>query len=94
MSKELVTQLRNLCESLVIVAHTSVDAAKALYPAWIETVLALQEVKGYNKDHRYIRKWHYPHCTCPKMDNDDMFPSEYMHLDTNCPIHGKVQTTE
>jgi len=49
---------------------------------------ALQGAWGFPKDAKWHRFWERPRCACPKMDNEDMYPTG-RHITTgNCPLHG------
>ena len=48
----------------------------------------LQKLWGFPEDARFHRFWEAPKCTCPKMDNEDSYPSGYYVNNLNCPLHG------
>lgn len=48
----------------------------------------LQSAWGFKKDKKYHRFWEVPHCTCPKFDNEDVYPSNYYVINGSCLIHG------
>jgi len=47
----------------------------------------LQELWGFDRNKNYHRDWYLPHCICPKMDNDDMYGTDYQVITDKCPIH-------
>ena len=47
----------------------------------------LQKLWGFEKDSRYHKWWYYPKCLCPKLDNDDNYPSGMYYVAGNCPLH-------
>ena len=49
----------------------------------------LQDAWKFPRDANFHRFWEMPHCTCPKMDNEDAYPSDYYVLNLSCPIHGE-----
>ena len=49
----------------------------------------LQEAWKFPRDANFHRFWEMPHCTCPKMDNEDAYPSGYYVKNLSCPVHGK-----
>lgn len=49
----------------------------------------LQEAWKFPRDANYHRFWEMPHCTCPKMANDDAYPSGYYVRTRDCPAHGE-----
>ena len=34
-----------------------------------------------------IKFWHLPGCTCPKQDNELIYPSDSPKIDPSCPLH-------
>lgn len=48
----------------------------------------LQKLWGFPEDGRYHRFWLAPKCSCPKLDNEDLYPSIYYYIEGDCPIHG------
>lgn len=47
----------------------------------------LQKIWGFEVIEEKWEEYKLPHCTCPKMDNDDW--GEHMVISLDCPIHGK-----
>lgn len=47
----------------------------------------LQDAWKFPRNANFHRFWEMPHCTCPKMDNDDVYPSGYYVRNLSCPIH-------
>ena len=66
------------------------DNLRQLYQDWVEIEYKLQELWGFSKDPKRHKFWNLPQCTCPKMDNDDMYPYG-MHggyyISEICPMH-------
>lgn len=50
----------------------------------------MQLLYDEDEDISYHRFWETPKCTCPKIDNLEIYPSEKPIFDKNCPIHKKV----
>ena len=48
----------------------------------------LQDAWKFPRDAKFHRFWETPHCTCPKMDNADAWPSGYYVKTIDCPVHG------
>jgi len=49
----------------------------------------MQELFGFKIDRNYHRWWRdCPKCTCPGMDNQDAFGTDFRYYDSNCIIHG------
>jgi len=80
-------------EAMLTAANNDVNSAKAIYPSWVALETALQRLWGFTEDISYVKFWHYPHCTCPKIDNDDLYPSGLYVFNNSCPIHGTVVET-
>jgi len=52
----------------------------------------LQELWGFPKDSSWHRFWDRPKCTCPKLDNDDRYPSPVYIINPDCKVHGNENT--
>ena len=50
----------------------------------------MQILYGEDEDIAYHRFWDTPKCTCPKIDNLELYPSKNPIFDKNCPIHKKL----
>ena len=50
---------------------------------------SLQLLYGEKEDLSYHRFWETPKCSCPRIDNIEIYPSKKPIFDTKCPIHGK-----
>ena len=48
----------------------------------------LQDAWKFPRDANFHRFWETPHCSCPKMDNADAWPSGYYVKALDCPVHG------
>ena len=62
---------------------------KLLVNALTNTENQLQELWGFSKDAKFHRFWQTPKCTCPKMDNEDAYPTGYYNISADCPLHGE-----
>ena len=49
----------------------------------------MQTLYGEDEDIMYHKFWETPMCTCPKINNIEIYPSKKYFVDDNCPIHGK-----
>ena len=47
----------------------------------------LQELWKFSKDARFHRFWETPKCLCPKIDNNDNYPTGYYSVSSGCPLH-------
>lgn len=48
---------------------------------------ALQRAWGFPEDENYHRFWNTPRCECPKIDNEDAYPTGYYAHMVGCPVH-------
>jgi len=49
----------------------------------------LQDAWKFERNINYHKFWEAPHCTCPKMDNEDAWPSGHYVRNLGCPVHGE-----
>lgn len=54
-----------------------------------ECEFELQRLWKFPLDKKFHRFWDYHKCECPKMDNDDAWPTGYYVVAGNCPLHGE-----
>lgn len=55
-----------------------------------EAEFRLQEAWNFKRDERFHKYWYtFPHCSCPKMDNQDAFGTDRYIINGSCPIHGQ-----
>ena len=87
--KHIINSLHIVRDILMQQAYVDRRIAKSLYETWFNLELALQELWGFEYDPNYIKTWNYPHCTCPKMDNEDAYPTGHYLYSVGCPIHGE-----
>ena len=50
----------------------------------------LQLLYGEDEDISFHKFWETPKCTCPKIDNLEIYPSDKPFFDKNCPIHKNI----
>ena len=50
----------------------------------------MQLLYGEDEDITFHRFWETPKCTCPKIDNLEIYPSKKPVFDKNCPIHERL----
>ena len=87
-TKLTINNLHYIKEIIEQQATLNNKIAKKLYVTWYELNLALQDLWNFEYDPNYIKWWKYPKCTCPKLDNEDAYPTGYYVIDNNCPVHG------
>jgi hypothetical protein len=51
----------------------------------------LQDAWDFPRNEDYHCFWYLPHCSCPKLDNDDAYPSGWYVRSSDCPIHGEQE---
>ena len=61
---------------------------------WTTIQFMLQEAWGFEQDAKRHRFWDIPTCKCPKMDNNDAYPSSFYTVSGECPIHGNKTIKE
>lgn len=61
---------------------------RVLLGDWTTNQFSLQRAWGFEEDKNYHRFWDLPGCLCPKMDNNDNYPSGYYYVNFGCPLHG------
>ena len=47
----------------------------------------LQESWGFPRNSAYFKHWLSPKCSCPRIDNEDMHPSNYKYYNSECELH-------
>lgn len=52
---------------------------------------ALQQAWGFPQDRNKHMWWRVFKCTCPTMDNEDAYGTEYRCINTKCPVHGSLE---
>lgn len=58
---------------------------------WRNNEAQLQKLWGFEQNPAYYKEWNIPGCTCPKMDNEERYPSGMYVVSSNCPIHGEFR---
>lgn len=53
----------------------------------------LQKAWSFPQDINYHKFWNIPNCKCPKIDNEDVYPSGYYARSGNCVLHGLREYT-
>ena len=60
----------------------------ALYNEYVVACeYALQRAWKFPEDENYHRFWDTPMCHCPKVDNEDSYPTGYYSHTVGCPVH-------
>ncbi len=48
----------------------------------------LQDAWLFPRDAKFHRFWEVPHCSCPKLDNEDRYPTGLYVINKACILHG------
>jgi len=62
---------------------------RRLFKRWRANEYALQVLWGFRKNKHLHRDFNLPHCTCPKMDNEDALGTPYRWVTERCVYHGR-----
>lgn len=61
----------------------------ALYDALYDLIeYELQELWKFTQDGNFHRFWERPGCGCPRLDNNDRYPTGFYVRSLICPLHG------
>lgn len=86
---ELLFKRRLELECSILDFLENQDHLKSLKKEWTQNELEIQKAFGLEQNTKYHKFWRMIGCTCPKIDNEDNWPSGYYFINGNCPIHGK-----
>ena len=71
-----------------LIAHTNDPVElKELAKDITECEFELQRLWGFPEDRKFHRFWLTKNCTCPKMDNEDIYPSNNYWISGDCVLH-------
>lgn len=88
---ELITELVASYENLFNI-FMKIKNSTPIYDYVLEVREAefrLQRAWNFSESENYHSYWYQtPHCTCPKMDNDEYIGTSYRITDDECPLHG------
>jgi len=87
-----IEELQSVRHQILKFAQDSADKSdhfklRTMYEFWLRNERALQSLWGFEINDRFIKHWNFPGCSCPKMDNDENYPSGYYIRDKGCPVH-------
>lgn len=54
-----------------------------------ETEFKLQAIWGFPQDENFHYWWQVPQCSCPRMDNQDLYGTNHKIINPQCKVHGK-----
>lgn len=75
---------------LDIEQETNPKRLKELDLAVQEVEFQLQDLWGFPRHAGFHKFWNRPKCTCPKLDNEDNYPTGFYVINKECPLHGNV----
>ncbi len=84
-----IETLHELCDILIADMFRQNPKSKEFkntLQKWRMVQFELQQLWSFKVDQGKWCEYRLPHCTCPKMDNDDM--GYHMYFSADCPIHG------
>ena len=91
-NKKNLKKLKNcLIEKLKIydIIENSDEDLQQYYKKLTDIEYNLQILYGEDEDASFHRFWETPKCTCPKIDNVEIYPSKTPYFNENCLIHKK-----
>lgn len=62
---------------------------KEWFKLYTKNEFEIQKNFKLKKDARFHRFWDVPNCSCPKMDNEDLWGMEFSIYRKNCLVHGE-----
>lgn len=84
--KYLHKKREELEEEISSCSISDVGKLKKLLSDWTEVNNVMQDVWGFEINPQNHASWRLPHCECPKMDNDDFYPT-MRYFSSDCVIH-------
>lgn len=88
--KQLHRQAISCDISLTEIAHLGGSGnTEILLEHWHDIQYQLQDAWGFERNIKFHKFWKLTSCSCPKMDNDDRYPSGYYVMSGKCALHGK-----
>jgi len=76
----------------IAVTDLPTEEFNILLGQWEALQFELQKAWGFPRNAKFHRFWDMKGCTCPKMDNNDRYPSGIYITAGDCPIHGREIT--
>lgn len=85
-----ISYLHTVREYIEVLAERDIVQAIKLYPLWEQVQCTLQRLWGFKEDKSKIRFWKYPGCTCPKVDNEELYETKFSYMNAECPLHEEL----
>ena len=91
-NKENLSKLKDCLKNKLIIYYNIIncdDSIKKYYKKLTNIEFNMQTLYDEDEDILYHKFWETPKCTCPKINNIEIYPSKNSLIDNFCPIHGK-----
>jgi hypothetical protein len=93
LSQETIKNIEKLHEEVQLILNAmkvtdDKNQLQQLSDDWHNLQFKLQKLWGFKEDINYHPWWELPKCTCPKLDNNDAWPTGFYCKIQDCPIHG------
>jgi len=91
-NNENLSKLKDCLKNKMIIyddINNCEGSLKKYYKKLTNIEFNMQSLYGEDEDILYHKFWQTPKCTCPKINNIEIYPSKNCLVDDNCPIHGK-----
>ena len=62
-----------------------------LLEEWRENEYKLQDAWMFRRDCRMHKEFFIPHCSCPKIDNEDCIGTDMRYINPKCIYHGQTK---
>lgn len=86
-----IDKLKDCLKEKLIIYDLIINSNKNLkkyYKKLTNIDFNMQTLYGEEEDISYHKFWETPKCTCPKINNIEIYPSKNYIFNDNCPIHG------
>lgn len=70
------------------VSPTNTMTGEEYHEQWTKNQCDLQNLWGFGVDYNYHMFWRMSGCDCPKLDNQDNYPSGPYYFNSSCKVHG------
>lgn len=91
--KKLHVEKYKMVRLMELSSKEEVQVLREIASAISDIEFELQKEWGFTQDANFHRWWNLPHCACPKLDNEDAYPSGYYVVSDACVLHGHTYDT-
>lgn len=88
--KKIKNRMRLKCSWLNALKRCKKKERKHVLVILKKIEFLIQEAWGFEPNEMFHRVWEYPHCKCPKMDNEDRWGIELI-TNPKCSLHGSTK---